>query len=75
MAQGVTKKFVEISYNGKKIFTGDIVEGDSTDYLNSCLESSKNLQELIDVNNEEIRKLEQKVKVLQDEIKAIKGVD
>lgn len=75
MAQGVTKKFVEIIYNGKKIFTGDIVEGDSTDYINSCLESSKNLQELIDVKNEEIRKLERKVKVLQDEIKVIKGVD
>lgn len=75
MAQGVTKKYVEISYNGKKIFTGDIVEGDSTDYINSCLESTKNLQELIDGKNEEIRKLEQKVKILQDEIKAIKGVE
>ena len=72
---GVIKKYVVINYDGKIIFVGDIVEGDSTDYLNSCLEAQKNLQELIDGKNEEIRKLEQKVKVLQDEMKVIKGVD
>lgn len=70
---GVTKQYIEISYKGKKIFTGDIVEGDSTDYLNSCLESSKNLQELIDGKNEEIRKLDEKIRVLQEKIKIIEG--
>ena len=75
MAQGVTKKYVEIIYNGKKIFVGDIVEGDSTDYLNACLESSNNLKELIKGYKEEIAGLNARVKKLEDEIKAIKGVD
>lgn len=73
MANGVTKRYVEICYKGKKIFTGKCIEGDSTSYINSCTESAQNLKQLIDGYQSTIDRLDKKITILQDELKAIKG--
>lgn len=70
---GVVKRYVEITYKGKKIFTGKCIEGDTTSFINSCTESAQNLKTLIDGYEGEIAKLDKKIAVLQDEIKKIKG--
>ena len=73
MPNGVIKRYVEICYKGKKIFTGKCIEGDSTSYIDSCTESCKNLKTLIDGYEGEITRLDKKITILQEEIKAIKG--
>lgn len=72
---GVVKRYVVIEYEGKPIFVSKVIEGDSTTYINVTNEAMANLKTLLDEQKAETNRLEKKIKVLQDEVKVLKGED